>query len=378
MKIGISCYATLGGSGALATELGKALAAKGHEVHFIVTGIPFRLGLFQENIYIHEVETASYPVLQTTPHDLALAARMADVIKHYDLDILHVHYAVPYAVCAFLAREMVGDHQVKVITTLHGTDITVLAQDPLLKDVIRLGIEKSDLVTAVSQSLIDQTNELFQPHCPIVKVHNFVDLKVYQRIERPEWRRKLTPHGEKILMHISNFRPVKRVQDVLGIFERVRKEIPVKLVLVGEGPELESTWQTVTKNHWEKEVVFLGKQDEVASLLSLADLLLLPSSKESFGLVALEAMACGIPVIGSTAGGIPEVVKHGRSGMLAPIGDVDQMAEHALLLLRDKSMWQSFSDAARAHATLFSSQEKVAQYEGLYERLMQCDKRQLV
>lgn len=369
MRIGISCYATLGGSGAVATELGKALAARGHEVHFIVSGIPFRLGLFQENIFIHEVETATYPVLQTTPHDLALAARMADVVSHYDLDILHVHYAVQYAVCAFLARQMLGNHRVRIVTTLHGTDITVLAQDPLLKSVIRLGIEKSHLVTAVSQSLIDQTNQLFQPKCPIVKVHNFVDLNVYRNSAQPEWKHRLSPNGEKVLLHMSNFRAVKRVQDVMGIFERVRRKIPVKLLLVGEGPELEPIRQIVEDHHWEHDVVFLGKQDEVAPLLSLADLLLLPSEKESFGLVALEAMACGIPVIASTAGGIPELVEHGKSGLLAPVGQVEQMANDALSLLCDPEQWKQFSDAARLRATLFSADEKVSQYEELYVKL---------
>lgn len=371
MRIGISCYATLGGSGAVATELGKALAARGHEVHFIVAGIPFRLGLFQENIFVHEVETASYPVLQSSPFDLALAAKMAYVTSQFELDILHVHYAVPYAVCAFLAREMLGpSHPVRVITTLHGTDITVLGQDPLLRDVIRLGIEKSHVVTAVSQSLVDQTNELFRPRCPIRKIHNFVDLALYQPSPLPELRTRVAPNGERIMLHMSNFRAVKRIPDVLSVFRLVREKIKVKLLLVGEGPDLDLARRIAEQDGLTADILFLGKRDEVAQLLSLADLLLLPSEKESFGLVALEAMACGVPVIGSTAGGIPEVVEDGVSGYLSEIGDVQAMAASALALLCDQRAWKRFSEAARKRAEQFSLEQKVAEYEALYEQLL--------
>lgn len=371
MKIGISCYATLGGSGAVATELGKALAARGHEVHFIVSGIPFRLDLFQDNVYVHEVETATYPVLRSSPLDLALAAKMADVAGQFDLDILHVHYALPYAVCAFLAREILGgDHPVRIVTTLHGTDITVLGQDPLLRDIIRLGIEKSDVVTAVSQSLIDQTNELFEPRCPIRKIHNFVDLDVFSKADVRHLRAKIAPDGERILLHMSNFREVKRIPDVMAIFARVRKKIPSKLLLVGEGPELDNARKLSEQMGVARDVHFLGKRDEVAALLSLGDVLLLPSSKESFGLVALEAMACSVPVVGSDAGGIPEVVEDGVSGFLSPVGDVEAMASNALRLLQDEALWQQFSQAARRRAQRFSLDEKVSQYEALYERLV--------
>lgn len=369
MRIGISCYPTLGGSGAIATELGKALAKKGHEVHFIVSGIPFRLGLFVDNIYIHEVEPMAYPVFRQTPYDLALAAKMADVIKHHELDILHVHYAVPYAVCAFLAKEMIGDHKVRIVTTLHGTDVTVLAEDPLLRDVIRLGIEKSDAVTAVSDSLVAQTYELFATQSQIQRIYNFIDSHLFRRVEKPEWRNRIAPGGEKILMHVSNFRSVKRVPDVLRIFSRVRSTLPAKLLLVGEGPDLELARMITHREGLEQDVYFLGKQDEVAPLYSLADLFLLPSEKESFGLVALEAMACGVPVIGSTIGGIPEVVEHGKSGLLSEVGEVDEMASNAVHLLRKPELWRKFSRAARHRAKQFSLEAQVEQYETLYASL---------
>ncbi len=369
MRIGISCYPTLGGSGAIATELGKALAKRGHEVHFIVSGIPFRLGLFLDNIYIHEVEPMSYPVFRQNPYDMALAAKMADVVRNYQLDILHVHYAIPYAVCAFLAKEMLGEKSVKVVTTLHGTDVTVLAQDPLLRDVIRLGIEKSDAVTAVYESLLEQTNEVFQTKCPITKIYNFVDLHEFRRITKPSWKEKIAPNDEKILMHVSNFRGVKRVPDVLAVFHKVRERIPSKLLLVGEGPDLELARTITHQRGLDRDVFFLGKQDEIASLYSLADLFLLPSEKESFGLVALEAMACGVPVIGSIIGGIPEVVEHGHSGFLSPVGNVEDMAENALQLLKNQDMWQHFSKAARKRAKLFTLDEQVKKYEDVYESL---------
>jgi N-acetyl-alpha-D-glucosaminyl L-malate synthase BshA len=372
LRIGISCYPTLGGSGALATELGKALAVRGHEVHFIVSGLPFRLGpeADAENLYIHEVETATYPVLRSEPHDLALAAKMADVIRHHDLDILHVHYAVPFAVCAFLARVMLGEHRVRVVTTLHGTDITILAQDPLLRDAIRLGIEQSHVVTAVSQHLIDQTEEWFHPRCPIVKVYNFVDTNVFRRAPSPAWRRRLAQGGEKVLAHISNFRAVKRIPDVLDIFCRVRERIPAKLMLVGEGPDLDRARRIVQTCGLERDVAFLGKREDVASLLSAADLFLLPSEQESFGLAALEAMACGVPVVASRAGGLPEVVQDGRNGYLLPIGDTQAMAMRALELLAERDRWEAFSRAARERSEEFSAPAQVSRYEELYERTM--------
>ncbi|WP_067618599.1 N-acetyl-alpha-D-glucosaminyl L-malate synthase BshA [Alicyclobacillus acidiphilus] len=369
MKIGISCYPTIGGSGAVATELGKALASRGHEVHFIVTDVPFRLGTFIEHVYIHEIDTATYPVLRTPPYDFSLAALMAKVVDDYELDVLHAHYALPFAVCAFLAKEM-ASRDVKVVTTLHGTDVTVLAQDSSLKQVMKLGIERSDAVTAVSRSLIEQTVELFQTEKPIECVYNFIDTDVFVPKVGQRVRRSLAKPGERVLLHISNFRPVKRICDVIDIFAQVRQSIEARLVLVGEGPDLSRARDRVHDLGLNPYVDFLGKQDEVAPLVAAADILLLPSEKESFGLVALEAMACGIPVIGSTAGGIPEVVVHGETGFLSEIGDTDSMAAHTLRLLEDKELYARIAKQARERAQKsFYIGDKVGEYEAIYRRV---------
>ncbi|MBX5437244.1 MAG: N-acetyl-alpha-D-glucosaminyl L-malate synthase BshA [Alicyclobacillaceae bacterium] len=371
MRIGISCYPTHGGSGAVATELGKALADRGHQVHFIVAGVPFRLGGFHHNITVHEVETVSYPVLRTPPYDFSLAAAMADTAVRFRLDILHVHYAFPFAVCAHLAKEMIGPHPLKVVTTLHGTDVTVLAQDKSLYRLIKLGIERSDAVTAVSQSLVRQTRELFHVDRDIVCVYNFVNTKVFRPVPNSPVRRCFAPGNEKILLHISNFRAVKRVPDVVRVFRQVRDVMPAKLVLVGEGPDSGAAREAVEALGLTDDVYFLGRQDEVADLFAAADLFLLPSEKESFGLVALEAMASGVPVVGSNAGGIPEVVRDGETGFLAPVGDVDTMARRALELLSDPLLYQRFSRRARERAvTHFDQPEKVSEYESLYRALV--------
>ncbi|WDL97223.1 N-acetyl-alpha-D-glucosaminyl L-malate synthase BshA [Alicyclobacillus sp. ALC3] len=371
MKIGISCYPTLGGSGAVATELGKALAKRGHEVHFIVTDVPFRLGEYYENIYIHQSETASYPVLRTPPYDFALAALMADIAIDYELDVLHVHYALPFAVCAYLAKTMIGPRRLPVVTTLHGTDVTVLAQDRAMYSVIRLGIEQSDAVTAVSQSLIEQTRSVFQIDREIACVYNFVDPDVFHPMHRKHLREHVAPNGEHVLLHISNFRKVKRIPDVLRVFARVCEQIPSVLLLAGEGPEWAEARELAKSLNIMDKVHFLGRQDEVASLFSLADVLLLPSEKESFGLVALEAMASGVPVIGSTAGGIPELVTHGETGYLADVGDVERMAEYTLSILRDEGARARMSAASRARAVShFHVSSKVAEYERIYESVI--------
>ncbi|MFC4808524.1 N-acetyl-alpha-D-glucosaminyl L-malate synthase BshA [Paenibacillus sp. GCM10023250] len=370
LKIGITCYPTLGGSGVVATELGKLLAEKGHEIHFITHSVPFRLGQFQKNIFYHEVEVNDYYVFRYPPYDLSLASKMAQVAKMQELDILHVHYAVPHAVCAYLAKEMVGDG-LRTVTTLHGTDITVLAQDESLKDLIRMGINNSDAVTAVSQDLIRETRELLDIDKPIELTYNFVDKRVYFPRECSSLRGDFASSDEKILMHISNFRPVKRLQDVVEVFAKVVREVPSRLLLVGEGPDLPKVQAWTRQLGLQDRVHFLGKQDDVAQVISIADVMLLPSEKESFGLVALEAMACGVPTIGSTAGGIPELVSHGETGYLSPIGDTDDMAYNAIQLLRDEALYRKVREACLHRArTRFCNDLITTEYERIYYKTL--------
>lgn len=370
LKIGITCYPSLGGSGVVATELGKLLAEKGHEVHFISHSVPFRLGGYHKNIFYHEVEVSDYYVFRYPPYDLSLATKMAQVAKTQNLDVLHVHYAVPHAVCAFLAKQMVGD-SLKVVTTLHGTDITVLAQDESLKDLIRLAINESDAVTSVSLDLTRETREVLDITRNIDLTYNFVDEREYYPRDAAGCRADFAEPGEKVLMHISNFRPVKRVGDVVDIFHRVNEEVPSKLLFVGEGPDLPKIQLKIKEMGLSERVHFLGKQDDIAHVISMADILLLPSEKESFGLVALEAMACGVPTIGSIAGGIPELVKHGETGFLAPIGDTKRMAEYCLTLLQSPELGAKMREACLTRARNdFSSQQTTANYEEIYYRVL--------
>ena len=371
LKIGITCYPSLGGSGVVATELGKLLAEQGHEVHFISHGVPFRLGAFHTNIYYHEVDVNDYHVFRYPPYDLALATKMAHVAKREKLDVLHVHYAVPHAICAFLAKQIVGT-RLKVVTTLHGTDITVLAQDESLKDLIRLAINESDAVTAVSLDLIRETREVLDIVRDIDLTYNFVDERVYYPRDVAELRNGYAAPNEKILMHISNFRPVKRVSDVVDIFARVSQEVPSKLLFVGEGPDLPKIQYKINEMGLGDKVFFLGKQDHIAQIISLADLLLLPSEKESFGLAALEAMACGVPTVGSMAGGIPELVQQGVTGFLAPIGDVAAMADYAINFLQDEELASQVKVACQERArTEFNSILITKQYEQIYYRVLE-------
>ncbi|QAY66134.1 N-acetyl-alpha-D-glucosaminyl L-malate synthase BshA [Paenibacillus protaetiae] len=370
LKIGITCYPTLGGSGVVATELGKLLAERGHEIHFITHSIPFRLGHFHKNIFFHEVEVNDYYVFRYPPYDLSLASKMAQVAKMQELDLLHVHYAVPHAVCAYIAKQMAGDG-LKTVTTLHGTDITVLAQDESLKDLIRLAINESDAVTAVSGDLIKETRQLLDITAPIDLTYNFVDKRVYYPRDVAALRGDYAAPHEKILMHISNFRPVKRVGDVIDIFAKVSERLPSKLLLVGEGPELTKIQCKIRSMGLEDKVHFLGKQEDVAQVISLADVVLLPSEKESFGLVSLEAMACGVPTIGSNAGGIPELVTHGETGFLSPIGDVDGMALYAEKLLTDDALHDKMKQACIHRArTEFCNDTITSQYESIYYRVL--------
>ncbi|SFJ59194.1 N-acetyl-alpha-D-glucosaminyl L-malate synthase BshA [Thermoflavimicrobium dichotomicum] len=370
MRIGITCYPSHGGSGVVATELGKLLAERGHHIHFITYDMPFRLGNFHQNIWYHGVEANRYAVFKYPPYDLSLASRMAQVAKTYQLDLLHVHYAVPHAVAAVLAKQMVGDH-LKVVTTLHGTDISVLGEDESLRDIICFGINQSDMVTAVSDSLVQLTEEKLAVNKEIKRIYNFVDRRVFYPRNVSRLREKYLQADEKILLHISNFRPVKRLEDVVAIFDRVQKEVPARLMLVGEGPEMTKVVSLAEKLNLTSKIIFLGKQDEVAQLISLADLLLLPSEKESFGLVALEAMACGVPTVGSNAGGIPEVVEHGKTGFLADVGDVEAMANYAIELLQNESLYHDFSQKGLERVEeKFCGQKIAAEYEELYQQVM--------
>ena len=370
MKIGITCYPTYGGSGAVATELGIALAERGHEVHFITYQLPFRLPVFLPRVYFHEVDVGRYPLFQYPPYDLALAVRMHEVVINEGLDLLHVHYAIPHATSAWIAKEMLRKEgrDITVITTLHGTDITIVGQDHSFHAITKFSIEKSDRITAVSQFLKEETVRAFGcTACEVEVIPNFVDPAVYDRSKHEPLLRRQIGDDKKILMHISNFRPVKRVLDVIRIFASVRKEIPSVLVMVGDGPDRLSAEEEARALGVDKDVHFLGRIDAVAPLLASADLFLLPSDRESFGLSALEALACGVPAFGYDVGGIREVVKNGMTGILRPVGDVDGLAEHAIAILRDTARWSAMSAAAAADARdRFSSDQIVGRYEQLY------------
>ncbi|MGI8499370.1 MAG: N-acetyl-alpha-D-glucosaminyl L-malate synthase BshA [Gemmatimonadaceae bacterium] len=374
MKIGITCYPTYGGSGAVATELGIALAALGHSVHFITYQQPFRLPSFLPRVWFHEVDVVRYPLFEYPPYDLALAVRMHEVVKAHQLDILHAHYAIPHATSAWIAREMLQDSgsDVQIITTLHGTDITLIGQDPSFQPITKFSIERSDGLTAVSRYLQQETYKAFGcDSCAVDVIHNFIDPTVYDRTRWPPSLREQFGDGRRVLMHVSNFRPVKRVRDVVQIFARVRKEIPSVLVMVGDGPERVNAEAEARSLGVHDSTFFLGKLDAVAPLLSCADLFLLPSQLESFGLSALEALACGVPVVASNAGGLPELVVEGVTGALCPVGDVEGMAEAAITILRDPARWKNVSDAAAADArSRFAQKDIVAQYEAYYARVL--------
>jgi N-acetyl-alpha-D-glucosaminyl L-malate synthase BshA len=372
MRIGITCYPTYGGSGAVATELGLELARRGHEIHLISYASPFRLRGFAENVYFHEVDlSGTYPLLEYFPYSLALAVKQEEVALRERLDILHVHYAVPHATAAFLAREMIrGQHDLRVVTTLHGTDITLVGQERSFYTVTKFSIERSDAVTAVSAYLRDETYKAFLcDGCGIDVIPNFINPTEYYPCEDAPCRSAFAPPDTKVLMHISNFRPVKRVPDVVRIFAEVRKRIPAVLVLVGDGPERPAVEAEAEQLGVTTHVRFLGKVDAVADLLRAADLFLLPSASESFGLGALEAMACGVPVVASRVGGLPEVVEDGEAGVLVPVGDTHGMAQAALELL-EPTRWQRASKASVSCAARFDEAKIVPQYEALYQRVL--------
>lgn len=371
LKIGITCYPTVGGSGVVATELGKMLAEKGHEIHFISSSLPFRLNKMYHNIFYHQVEVNQYSVFQYPPYDIALASKMAEVIKRENLDLLHVHYAIPHAVCAILAKQMSGTN-IKIVTTLHGTDITVLGYDLTMTDAIRFGIEQSDAVTAVSNSLIEQTYDLIHPQKKIVPVYNFIDERVYKKMNATILKEEfgIRPE-EKVVIHVSNFRAVKRVPDVVKSFNLIQEQLDAKLLLIGDGPEMTVVSKLVEKLNLRDKVLFLGKQDNLEELYSISDLMLLLSEKESFGLVALEAMACGVPCIGTNIGGLPEVIINGETGFICELGNIEEIAEKSLHILMNKPIHSQFSERSMLMVNeRFRADLIVQQYENLYYEIL--------
>lgn len=372
MKIGIVCYPTYGGSGVVATELGKGLAKNGHQVHFISSQAPARLNYFQTNVYYHEVSFQNYPLFEYPPYETALASKIVDTVLYQKLDILHVHYAIPHASAAYLAREILAAQGVHIpfITTLHGTDITIVGKDSTFKPVVEFSIEQSDAVTTVSESLKNDTYANFKLQKEITVIPNFIDLDSFHRQNKNHFKKAIAPNDEFILIHTSNFRPVKRVDDVIRTFDLLLKRMPVKLILVGDGPERHNAELLCRELHCCDHVSFLGKQEAIGELLSVADLFLLPSASESFGLAALEAFALEVPVISSDAGGIPEINIHGKTGYLAPIGDYQLMADYAYEILSNPELLKTMRINALAQAKNFDINIILPAYEELYFRVL--------
>ena len=372
MKIGIVCYPTYGGSGVMATELGLGLARHGHQVHFITYRRPPRLSTFHENVYFHEVSGEDYPLFEYPPYDTALASKMVDVVKFENLDLLHVHYAIPHATVAYIAKKILltQGRYVPVVTTLHGTDITLVGSNKAFAPVVEFSINKSDGVTAVSESLKQETCEYFDIQRDIRVIYNFIDFARFSKSDKDHFKKAIAPNGERIIVHTSNFRKLKRVEDVIEVFRRIHEHTPSKLLLIGDGPEryhLEELCRRMDLCH---EVRFLGKQDAIEELLAVSDLFVMPSESESFGLAALEAMACEVPVISSNAGGLPEVNIHGQTGYLSEVGDVESMARNALQILNDDDPLRRFRDAALEQARRFDISIILPQYEQYYEEVL--------
>lgn len=376
MKIGIVCYPTFGGSGVVATELGMGLAKRGHEVHFITYRRPARLSYFHENVFYHEVTGEDYPLFEYPPYDTALASKLVEVVKFEKLDLLHVHYAIPHAAVAYMAKKILlqDGRYVPVITTLHGTDITLVGDNPAFKPVVEFSINKSDGVTAVSDFLRDETLSKFNIATEIKVIYNFVDFDRFRKINKDHFKKAIAPNGERILTHTSNFRKVKRVEDVIRVFEKVNRHVPSKLLLIGDGPERRQMEDLCRQIGLCDEIRFLGKQDAVEELLAISDLFFIPSQSESFGLAALEAMACEVPVISSNAGGLPEVNIHGVTGFLSDVGDVDAMAHHAISILSDDNVLQSFRKNALEQAERFDIRHVLPKYEAYYVEVIERSK----
>ena len=372
MNIGIVCYPTFGGSGVLATELGKALADKGHGIHFITYQQPVRLTGFSANIFYHEVRVPSYPLFDFPPYETALASTLVDVVKNNNVDLLHVHYAIPHASAAFMAKQILADENFHVpfITTLHGTDITLVGRDKTYAPVVTFSLNKSDAITAVSDNLRKETLEHFNIQKEISVIHNFVDIKRFAVKPMDAFKKVIAPNGEKVILHASNFRKVKRIADVIYTFNKIQKAIPSKLLLVGDGPERHMAEELCRELGIFEETRFVGKQQDMEDIYAIADLFLLPSEYESFGLAALEAMAAGTPVVATNAGGIPEIITHNKNGFLSDIGDVENMSQHAISLLGNNNMLQAFGSAARKQAETFDIHNVVPQYESLYEKVL--------
>ncbi len=371
MKIGVLCYPTHGGSGVVASELAIGLAERGHEVHIVSYATPFRLQGFHPNLYMHEVDFATYPLLKYPPYALALATKLVDLAESFKIELIHAHYAMPHATSAYLAKQIMRPQGIKTVTTLHGTDITLVGADASFQKVIKFAIEESDGVTAVSRYLKQRTIEEFGIQREIRVIHNFIDPARPALNRDPGLRATFAPSGEKLLIHASNFRPVKRTDDVVRIFARVQELIPARLVLIGDGPELRKTQQLVNDLNLSDKVHFLGERDQLEPLLVCADLFLLPSEQESFGLTALEAMNCGVPVIATDVGGLPELVVHGETGFLFPIGETEEMAAAAAGLLHDHEKHQRFGTQARARAVQgFNANQIIPKYEAFYEEVL--------
>lgn len=368
MKIGIVCYPTFGGSGVVATELGKGLADRGHQVHFITYNQPVRLDFFSENLFYHEVSVSKYPLFDFPPYELALASRMVDVVRFEKLDVLHVHYAIPHASAAFMAKQILATYgiHIPVITTLHGTDITLVGNDRTYKPVVTFSINQSDGVTSVSEHLKQDTYRFFEITKDIKVITNFIDLKRFMHTPKEHFKKAIAPEGEKILVHTSNFRRVKRASDVVRIFAKVNEQIPSKLLMVGDGQDRPECEQLARDLGVSQNVRFLGKQDAIEEILSVSDLFLMPSQSESFGLAALEAMACRVPVISSNAGGLPELNVEGLTGYLRDVGDVDGMAEQAIYILQDQDRLNQFKENALVHARKFDLANILPEYENFY------------
>lgn len=372
MKIGIVCYPTFGGSGVVATELGMGLAKKGHQVHFITYSRPARLTSFQENVYFHEVSTRSYPLFDHVPYETALASKLVDVISHEKLDILHVHYAIPHAAVAYMAKQILKakNYHIPIVTTLHGTDITLVGNDKSFSPVVEFSINNSDGVTAVSNNLRQSTLDHFDINNEIKVIYNFIDFNRFKKTNKEHFKKAIAPDGEKLIIHTSNFRKVKRVQDVIRVFEKIQKTIPSKLLLIGDGPERQNLENLCRDLGLCDEIRFLGKQDAVEELLSLGDLFIIPSQNESFGLAALEAMACEVPVISSDVGGLTEVNVDGKTGYVCSLGDIEAMANASLKILQNSNLHKKMKANALERAQEFSIENILPVYEEFYQELI--------